>query len=76
MVWEVHQAVDVPLLGMGGISCATDAVGSCWRGSTAVTVNCNFVNPHATVKSVDGMARRIAKGTASKTSATTDGALE
>ena len=53
MVWEVHQAVDVPLLGMGGISCATDAVEFILAGATAVAVGtANFVNPHATVETV------------------------
>lgn len=58
MVWEVHQAVDVPLLGMGGISCATDAVEFMLAGATAVAVGtANFVNPHATVEIIDGMAQ-------------------
>ena len=58
MVWEVHQAVDVPLLGMGGISCAIDAVEFMLAGATAVAVGtANFVNPHATVEIIDGMAQ-------------------
>ena len=58
MVWEVHQAVDVPLLGMGGISCATDAVEFMLAGATAVAVGtANFVNPHATVEIIDGIAQ-------------------
>ena len=58
MVWEVHKAVDVPLLGMGGISCATDAVEFMLAGATAVAVGtANFVNPHATVEIIDGMAQ-------------------
>ena len=58
MVWEVRKAVDVPLLGMGGISCATDAVEFMLAGATAVAVGtANFVNPHATVEIIDGMAQ-------------------
>ena len=58
MVWEVHKAVDVPLLGMGGISNATDAVEFMLAGATAVAVGtANFVNPHATVEIIDGIAQ-------------------
>ncbi|WP_080797311.1 dihydroorotate dehydrogenase [Arabiibacter massiliensis] len=58
MVWEVRKAVDVPLLGMGGISCATDAVEFMLAGATAVAVGtANFVNPHATVEIIDGIAQ-------------------
>lgn len=58
MVWEVHQAVDVPLLGMGGISNATDAVEFMLAGATGVAVGtANFVNPHATVEIIDGIAQ-------------------
>ena len=42
------RAVDVPLLGMGGISNATDAVEFMLAGATGVAVGtANFVNPHA-----------------------------
>ena len=46
------------LLGMGGISCATDAVEFMLAGATAVAVGtANFVNPHATVEIIDGIAQ-------------------
>lgn len=58
MVWECHKAVQVPLLGMGGISNATDAVEFMLAGATAVAVGtANFVNPHATVEIIDGIAQ-------------------
>ena len=58
MVWECHKAVDVPLLGMGGIANATDAVEFMLAGATAVAVGtANFVNPCATVEIIDGMAQ-------------------
>ena len=64
MVWECHKAVDVPLLGMGGIANATDAVEFMLAGATAVAVGtANFVNPCATVEIIDGW-RSIARGTA------------
>ncbi len=56
MVWQVHQAVSVPLLGMGGICDGTDAVEFLLAGATAVAVGtANFVDPAATVKVIDGI---------------------
>ena len=56
MVWEVHKAVDVPLLGMGGISNGIDAIEFILAGATAVAVGtANFTNPTATVDVIDGM---------------------
>ena len=57
MVWEVHKAVSIPILGMGGISCGTDAVEFLLAGATAVAVGtANFFNPRATVEVVDGIS--------------------
>ncbi len=48
MVWQVHNAVDVPILGMGGIMNAQDAIEFMLCGATAVAVGtANFVNPSA-----------------------------
>ena len=56
MVWQCHQAVRVPILGMGGISNGTDAIEFMLAGATAVAVGtANFVNPHATVEVIDGI---------------------
>lgn len=56
MVWEVHKAVDVPLLGMGGISNGVDAIEFMLAGATAVAVGtANFTNPTATIDVIDGM---------------------
>lgn len=58
MVWEVHKAVQVPLLGMGGISTGIDAVEFMLAGATAVAAGTvNFVNPCATVEMIDGIAQ-------------------
>lgn len=57
MVWQCHQAVKVPILGMGGITSGTDAVEFMLAGATAVAVGtANFVNPAATVDVIDGIA--------------------
>ena len=56
MVWQVHNAVDVPILGMGGIMNATDAVEFLIAGATAVAVGTgNFVNPHLGAEVVQGI---------------------
>ena len=56
MVWQTYHAVDVPILGMGGISSAEDAIEFMLAGATAVAVGtANFVNPHAVEDVVDGM---------------------
>ncbi len=56
MVWQTHQAVKVPLLGMGGISNGIDAVEFMLAGASAVAVGtANFVNPHATVDVINGI---------------------
>ena len=56
MVWQVAQAVKVPVLGMGGISTGEDAVEFMLAGATAVAVGtANFVNPTATVDVIDGV---------------------
>lgn len=56
MVWQCHQAVDIPLLGMGGVSDGTDAVEFMLAGATAVAVGtANFVNPHVTIDVIDGI---------------------
>ena len=56
MVWQVAQAVEVPVLGMGGITSGTDAVEFLLAGATAVAVGtANFANPCATVDVIDGI---------------------
>lgn len=56
MVWQTHQAVNIPLLGMGGISNGIDAVEFMLAGASAVAVGtANFVNPHATVDVINGI---------------------
>lgn len=56
MVWQVAQAVSVPVLGMGGIATGEDAVEFMLAGATAVAVGtANFVNPTATVDVIDGI---------------------
>lgn len=57
MVWQIASAVNVPVVGMGGIATATDAVEFLMAGATAVAVGtANFVDPTSTTKIIDGIA--------------------
>ena len=48
MVWQVYEAVDIPIIGMGGVSCAEDVIEMMLAGATAVQVGAeNLVNPWA-----------------------------
>lgn len=61
MVWQVAQAVDVPIIGMGGIMNAMDAVEFMLAGADAVAVGTgNFVNPMAAVEIIDGIEEYLA----------------
>lgn len=56
MVYQTAQAVKLPIIGMGGISTAEDAIEMILAGATAVSVGtANFADPCATVKIVEGI---------------------
>ena len=56
MVYQVANAVDVPIIGMGGISTAEDALEFIMAGATAVSVGtANFINPATTLEVVGGI---------------------
>ncbi len=56
MVWQVAHAVQIPVVGLGGISCAADALEFLMAGAKAVQVGtANFLDPAVTVKIVDGL---------------------
>ncbi len=55
-VWQVHNAVKIPIVGLGGIMNATDAVEFLLCGASAIEVGtANFIDPSVTVKIVDGI---------------------
>lgn len=62
MVYQVANAVQIPVIGMGGIATAEDAIEFMLAGATAVSVGAmNFVNPYATseiVKGIESYMRR------------------
>ena len=60
MVWEVHNAVGIPVLGMGGIATWQDAVEFMLAGATAVAVGAaNFADPLASIHVLEGLARYL-----------------
>ncbi|MCI6420577.1 MAG: dihydroorotate dehydrogenase [Blautia sp.] len=62
MVYQVAQAVKVPIIGMGGISNAEDALEFILAGATAVSIGtANFTNPYATAETVRGMEEYMKK---------------
>ncbi|WP_303814280.1 dihydroorotate dehydrogenase [Selenomonas ruminantium] len=62
MVYQVAKAVNVPLIGMGGISCAEDAIEFLLAGASAVAVGtANFNDPAVTMKICDGINDYLAQ---------------
>lgn len=56
MVWQCANAVKIPIIGMGGIAAAEDAIEFLMAGATAVAVGAmNFINPYATVEVAGGI---------------------
>lgn len=54
MVWQVANAVKVPVVGLGGIASGRDAIEFLLAGATAVQIGtANFVDPQVTVKAID-----------------------
>lgn len=56
MVWQVAQAVNIPIVGLGGIMNATDAIEFIMAGATAIEIGtANFIDPAVTIKVVNGV---------------------
>ena len=56
MVWQVAKAVKIPVVGLGGISSATDAIEFLMAGATAIEIGtANFLDPAITIKVRDGI---------------------
>lgn len=62
MVYQAAQAVQIPIIGMGGIMNAEDAIEMILAGATAISVGtANFTNPKAAEEIVDGIAAYMEK---------------
>ena len=56
MVWQVAKAVGIPVVGLGGICTAEDAIEFIMAGASAIQVGtANFIDPTVTQKIIDGM---------------------
>ncbi len=56
MVWQVAKVVKIPVIGLGGISCANDAIEFLLAGASAVQIGtANFIDPTVTIKVIDGI---------------------
>ncbi|OAT86776.1 dihydroorotate dehydrogenase B catalytic subunit [Desulfotomaculum copahuensis] len=57
-VWQVYRAVKLPIIGMGGVVTAADALELIMAGATAVAVGtASFVNPRAAMDVIDGLEK-------------------
>lgn len=69
MVWQVAQAVKIPVVGMGGIMTANDAIEFMLAGASAIQVGAgNFVDPTITVKIIEGLKQYCAEQNVEKIS--------
>lgn len=56
MVYQAANAVNIPIIGMGGISNAEDAIEFLLAGATAISIGAmNFINPYTTVETIQGI---------------------
>ena len=56
MVWQVAKAVNIPVVGLGGICNAHDAIEFLMAGATAIEIGtANFIDPQVTIKVRDGI---------------------
>jgi len=62
MVYQVANAVKLPIIGMGGIATAEDAIEFILAGATAISVGtANFANPYATIEVIEGIEAYMKK---------------
>lgn len=62
MVYQVNKAVNIPIIGMGGISNGDDAIEFILAGATGIAVGtANFINPYATIDVLNGIEKYMDK---------------
>ena len=60
MVWQVVQVVKIPVIGIGGITCAEDALEFLIAGATAIEIGTyNLVDPKVTIKTIEGIKKYL-----------------
>jgi len=67
MVWEVSRAVKIPVIGMGGIMKAEDAIEFMLAGASAIQIGtANLVNPRAGMEVLAGIKRHLLENEVSR----------
>lgn len=62
MVWQVYNAVKIPIVGMGGIMNATDAIEFFLAGAGAIQIGtANFIDPQVSIKTISGIKEYLKK---------------
>ncbi len=62
MVYQMSQAINIPILGMGGITCGDDAIEYMIAGATAVSIGSgNFADPEVSIKTIAGIEEYMKK---------------
>lgn len=60
MIWEIAQVIDIPIIGVGGVCCAEDAIEMFLVGASAVQVgSANFSNPYIMLEIITGIKRYL-----------------
>lgn len=76
MVWQVYNAVKIPVVGVGGIMNATDAIEFMLAGATAIQVGtANFIDPQVSIKIIDGIEEYCQKNGISQVADLTGGLI-
>ena len=62
MVYQVSKAVNIPILGMGGIVSGEDAIEFMLAGASAISIGAgNFINPYTSIKTIEGIQEYMKK---------------
>jgi len=62
MIWEIAQSVDIPIIGVGGVCCAEDAIEMFLAGASTVQIgSANFFNPYVMLEVIEGIEKYLIK---------------
>ncbi len=62
MIWEIAQSVDIPIIGVGGVYCAENAIEMLLAGASAVQIgSANFFNPYVMLEVIEGIEKYLIK---------------
>ena len=62
IIYQMSQAINIPILGMGGITCGNDAIEYMLVGATAVSIGAgNFADPEVSIKTINGIENYMRK---------------